>query len=73
MAEEQGSYYDQDARIVYLRLGCGRASATTEETDWGLIDYDSKGQVVGLELRRAGELLPKSLIEVLPALKSGDD
>lgn len=68
MADEAASYYDPEARIAYLRLGDGEA-ATAEEKDWGLIDHDAQGRVVGAEFRAPSSFLPPDLLEVIPKVQ----
>lgn len=63
-----GIYFDREARIVYLpfRPGADGATATSEQTGWGLIDYDRQGRPCGIEIWNAGAILPPDLLELLP-------
>lgn len=51
-------HFDRDADIVYVRLDEGDGTFRAEETPWGLIERDSSGKVVGVEIWRVSELPP---------------
>lgn len=63
------AHYDREADIVWFRFGTegGLPSIDhSEQTEWGLMDRDGEGQVVGLEFWRASERLPGVLLDALP-------
>jgi uncharacterized protein YuzE len=61
-----GSYYDRAAGIAFIQIRQA-AVATTEDADWGLVDYDGEGKVVGVEIRRASDVLPATLLGLMPS------
>ena len=60
------AHYDREVDIAWFRFGNRAEVERSDECDWGLIDRDRSGQVVGLEFWRASELLPAVLLEALP-------
>jgi uncharacterized protein YuzE len=61
-------YYDREARIVYLPLtpnGDGE-TLNSQETGWGLIDHNRRGEPCGIEIWNAAQMLPADLLEALP-------
>lgn len=60
--------YDADADIAWLGLpGRVTASTVSEESPTGLRDLDPQtGELVGLEIWRASEVLPAELLRMLP-------
>jgi uncharacterized protein YuzE len=63
---DQFSYYDREADIVWIPLGISD-DAMSEETEWGLIDRDATSDaIVGIEIRDASERLPADLLAALP-------
>jgi uncharacterized protein YuzE len=63
-----GVYFDRDSRVVYLpfRPDSNGATATSQQTGWGLIDFDRKGEPCGVEIWEAGAILPPDLLDALP-------
>ena len=62
------AHYDADADIAWLRLP-GRVTAGTvsEETEAGLRDIDPRtGEVVGVEVWKASQVLPAEFLRMLP-------
>lgn len=62
------AHYDREVDIAWFRFGDGDDPQVdrSDETEWGLIDRDSSGAVIGLEFWRASERLPDALLEALP-------
>jgi uncharacterized protein YuzE len=59
--------YDKASNAAYLQIAeveddRGAAVETVPVTDDIIIDYDSKGQVFGIEFLNASDLLPASLM-----------
>jgi uncharacterized protein YuzE len=65
--EAVGGYFLRSADVAVFRLGNGDG-ATVEEKDWGLIDFDAAGNVIGFEFRNAARVLPGDLLAALPDL-----
>lgn len=62
------SYYSPEGDIAYLKV---RPSdrVRTEKLAWGLRDYDVEtGELTGLEVWEASQVLPSELVESLPRL-----
>jgi uncharacterized protein YuzE len=66
---EIDGHYDQQADIAWLRFeGYDLGTVVSEETDFELGEMDpADRKVVGLEYGRAGQSLPRELLEMLPA------
>jgi uncharacterized protein YuzE len=68
----QSAYYDREAGIVYVTVLSRRRRkhrsllARSDERGWGLIHYDTSGEVVGFEFWRPKEMLPADLLEAMP-------
>ena len=54
--------FDEDAGALYLRLGKGKVASSEPIADNMILDVDTKGELLGLEL-----LLPK---EIKPDVKA---
>jgi uncharacterized protein YuzE len=58
--------YDPETDIAFFKVR-GAAPTRSEEQAWGgRLDYDDDGEVVGVEIRWAGNMLPGELLGVLP-------
>jgi uncharacterized protein YuzE len=60
------TYYDRDSDIAYFEISDARVDHSTEH-DWGLLDVDAAGNVVGAEYWNASRRLPAELLDALPA------
>ncbi len=62
------SHYDRNADIAWLLLeGFDAQHTYGEDHPWGLIERDREsGDLVGVELWRASERLPRQLLDALP-------
>ncbi|BAD84689.1 hypothetical protein, conserved [Thermococcus kodakarensis KOD1] len=49
--------YDPRGDILYIEVSSGKAAETVEIDDDLLVDYDEKGNIVGIEIWRAREVL----------------
>jgi uncharacterized protein YuzE len=63
------SYYTPDGDIAYIRTRKPQGTVRSQEEPWGLRDYDETGELVGLEVWGASQLLPRELVEALPRLE----
>ncbi|MGH3949859.1 MAG: DUF2283 domain-containing protein [Pseudonocardiaceae bacterium] len=63
------SHYDRDADIVWLELpGFDSDHLAVQEAEWGLVERDSEtGAIVAVEFWKASRILPRELLEGLPA------
>ena len=52
--------YDQDADAMYIRLRDGEINKTKEIDDNTILDYDKKGNVIGVELLFVKERMPSA-------------
>jgi uncharacterized protein YuzE len=61
------AHYDREVDIAWFQFGEAEMSPIdhSEEMEWGLIDRDSQGRVVGLEFWKASERLPAALLDAL--------
>lgn len=67
---ESESYYTTEGDIAYIRVRSPHGAVRSEEQPWGLRDYDDEtGELVGLEVWSASEVLPKELVDALPRLE----
>ena len=55
--------YDPDADAMYIYLKEGKSFKTKEVDDNTILDYDSKGNVIGIELLFVKERMPQLLKE----------
>lgn len=62
-------HYDERADIAWLRFeGYDPATVVAEEADFGLRELaPSDGRLVGVELWRASDSLPRDLLRLLPS------
>lgn len=60
------TYYDRDSDIAYFEISDARVERSSEH-DWGLLDLDANGKVVGAEYWSASRRLPAELLDALPA------
>lgn len=62
------AHYDRQADVAWFVFGepGSLAIEATDEAEWGLVDRDRGGQVVGVELWRASTRLPRALLDALP-------
>jgi uncharacterized protein YuzE len=60
------TYYDRDSDIAYFEISDGLVDHSSEH-DWGLLDVDAAGNVVGAEYWNASGRLPAERLEALPA------
>ena len=58
--------YDRDSDIAYFQVSDARLDRSNEH-DWGLLDVDAEGHVVGAEYWHASRQLPSELLDALPA------
>lgn len=67
---EPSSYYAGEGDLAYIevrRLARGTAPQS-DEREWGVIDRDPRtGDVVGIEVWSASQVLPTELLAALPA------
>lgn len=63
------SYYTPDGDIAYFRVQEPHGSVTSREEPPGLRDYDSRGELVGIEVWRASERLGRDVVEALPRVE----
>ncbi|MBN2454366.1 DUF2283 domain-containing protein [Candidatus Woesearchaeota archaeon] len=56
--------YDSEADALYIRINDGAAASTKEVDKNTIIDFDSSGQVVGVELLFVKERNPSLLKEL---------
>lgn len=61
-------HYDSKVDIAWFRFKTGPAPSVhrSDEEEWGLVDRDEQGRVVGLEFWKASERLPAELLDALP-------
>ena len=52
--------YDQEADAIYIRLKEGEVDKTKEIDDNTILDYDKKGNVIGVELLFVKERIPSA-------------
>ncbi len=62
------SYYALDGDIAYLRVREPEGEVSSRKESWGLGDYDSGGELVGIEVWAASERLSREVLEALPRL-----
>ena len=68
------SYYAPSGDIAYVRVRPATGSVRSEEESWGLRDYDrGTGELVGIEVWKAAEVLPEDFIKAFPRLEEEDD
>jgi uncharacterized protein YuzE len=60
------AYYDRDSDIAYFEISDIRVDHSSEH-EWGLLDLDAAGNVVGAEYWNASRRLPNELLAALPA------
>lgn len=61
------AHYDREVDIVWFRFEERDSMIDrSDEMEWGLLDRDDHGEVVGIELWRASERLPRPLLDALP-------
>ena len=66
---EPESYYTTDGDIAYIGVRSRRETVRSDEQPWGLRDYDQQtGDLVGLEVWSASEVLPAELVAALPRM-----
>jgi len=66
------AHYDREADIawfLFVERGKG-AIDHSDDAEWGLVDRDSEGNIIGLEYWRASERLPAALLDALPEPKA---
>ena len=59
------TYYDRDSDIAYFEILDARVDHSSEH-EWGLLDLDAAGKVVGAEYWHASRQLPAELLDALP-------
>ena len=57
--------YDSDADAMYISLMDGKVSKTKPADDYVILDYDEKGNVIGIEILFVKERMP-DLLKNLP-------
>jgi uncharacterized protein YuzE len=61
------SRYASDVDIAFLTLAAGQGRPRAEETEWGLLVYDTEtGTLIGAEIWDAKTRLPAELLAALP-------
>jgi len=55
--------YDQDSDILYIRIGNRPVVDTDEIAEDLFFEYDKEGNVVGIEIWRANELVIKTIAD----------
>ena len=60
------TYYDRDSDIAYFEISDARVDHSSEH-DWGLLDVDAVGNVVGAEYWNVSRRLPPEPLAALPA------
>lgn len=60
------TYYDRDSDIAYFEISDAPVERSNEH-EWGLLDLDAAGSVVGAEYWHASQRLPSELLQALPA------
>jgi uncharacterized protein YuzE len=61
------AHYDREVDIAWFRFEKQETAIEhSDEMEWGLVDRDGDGRVVGLEFWRASECLPAALLDALP-------
>lgn len=55
--------YDPDADAMYIYLKEGKSFKTKEVDDNTILDYDNKGNVIGIEILFVKERMPQLLKE----------
>ena len=53
--------YDEDADAMYIKLIRGKVAKTKEVDPNMMVDYDSKGNILGIEILFVKELMPSIL------------
>lgn len=61
-----GSYHTPDGDIVYLRVRPPQGSVHSQRQPWGLLDYDERGELVGIEVWDAHQRIAPEVIDALP-------
>ena len=59
-----GISYDPEVDALYIQVGEGRISETIEVEDYVLLDVDSRGRVLGVEVLWASEKMPRKLLNL---------
>ena len=54
--------YDSDADVMYIKLREGEVAKTKETDDNTILDYDKKGNVIGVELLFVKERIPSASV-----------
>lgn len=62
-------WYDEEADILYLSLKEGRAVDSKEIEENIRVEYDKKGEIVGLEISNISRYLAKSIAEKLKEVR----
>jgi len=62
-------WYDEETDILYLSLKEGRAVDSEEIEENIRIEYDKKGEIVGLEISNISRYLAKSIAEKLKEVR----
>lgn len=63
------SYYTSEGDIAYIRVRAARGQVRSEEKPWGLLDFDETGELVGIEIWNASNLLSPEIVGALPRLE----
>lgn len=72
MAIEPESYYAPRGDLAYIRVRPVGGAVETREEVWGLRDHDAEtGELIGLEIWSASDVLPPELLHALPRIEMG--
>lgn len=64
--------YDKEADAIYLRFREGKIAESDEIKNGIIVDYDSKGKPIAIEILNAKEILakkPELVVDFPPAIK----
>ena len=66
-----GVRYDSEADVLYLLSREGEIDRSVEVSPGITVEYDPKGEVVGVEILRASKVLPQKAVTSLLAKQAG--
>ena len=67
--------YDEEADVIYLRFRDGKIAESDEIKEGVIVDYDSKGKPIAIEILNANEILakrPELVVDFPPKVKFHD-
>ena len=69
MGEAMKVRYDPEADILYILIKEGKVKDTEEIDDDLFVEYDEKGNIVGIEIWQAGKYVVSEILKSLESAK----